>query len=63
MDKDYMRKSQDSDAGSDLAVPPKPATTKGFRGQELKCLPVLGLRLMYNFFPMRKVKIFLSTIS
>jgi len=31
MDKDYMRKFQDSDAGSDLAVPPKAATSKGFR--------------------------------
>ena len=45
-----MRKMQDSDAGSDLAVPIKAATSKGFRDQWLKCLPVLRLRLMYNFF-------------
>ena len=51
MDKDYMRKLLNSDAGSDLAVLPKAATSKGFRDQELKCLPVLRLRLMYNFFP------------
>jgi len=45
-----MRKTLNSDAVSDLAVQLKSATSKGFRVQELKCLPVLGLRLMYNFF-------------
>ena len=50
MDKDFMRKMQNSDVGSDLAIPLKAATSKGFRGQWLKCLSVLRLRLMYNFF-------------
>ena len=45
-----MRKTLNSDAVSDLAMPLESATSKGFRAQELKCLPVLRLRLMYNFF-------------
>jgi hypothetical protein len=32
MDKDYMRKSVDSGAGSDIVKPLKAATSKGSRG-------------------------------